>query len=124
MTATAWSERCKTLAHSVIEACALAPVAAGPGALSKEVQKRLPEYSFRQVLCRGGWYRLGGVVDTNSQKIADNLEQWAEAALDECDGDIAAVLENHAGSGLKATRLHGRTHYLVAPAGSGAADFL
>lgn len=124
MTTTAWSERCKTLAHSVVEACALAPVAAGPGALSKEVQKHLPEFAFRQVLCRGGWYRLGGVVNASGQKVADNLEQWAEAALEGHDGDIGALLDDQAGSGLKATRLHGRTHYLVAPVGSGAADFL
>ena len=120
----AWSEYCKTLAAAVTEACLTAPVAAGPGALGKELAKALPDWHFRHAFCRGGWYRLGGVVDGQGERIADDLERWAEAALAERDGDFAQLADDFAGQDLYATRLVGRTHYLVAPAGAGTSDFL
>lgn len=119
-----WSEKCKALAAPIIEACTVAPVASGPAALTREIARRLPDLAFRQVLCRGGWYRLGGVVDAGGQGVADNLEAWAEAACAEFDDDICLVLDRHARSGYWATRLLGRTHYLVAPVGRGVADYL
>lgn len=122
--ATAWSEACKAMTGPVIEACTVASVPAGPGALARELGKRLPGQAFRQVLCRGGWYRLGGVVDAKGARVAPNLEAWAAAQLEARDGDIAALLEDYAGSGLRATHRSGRTHYLVAPAGTGPGDFL
>ena len=88
----AWSEYCKTLAPAISEACVKAPVAAGPGTLTKELGKALPDWHFRHAFCRGGWYRLGGVVDGQGQKVADDLESWAEAALADHDGDIQALV--------------------------------
>lgn len=120
----AWSEYCKSLASSVVGAAVRAPVSAGPGALLKELGKAVPDWSFRHVFCRGGWYRLGGVVATDGSRIAENLETWAEDALDERDGDFGALADDFADQTLYATRLEGRTHYLVAPEGEGAADFL
>lgn len=122
---TAWSERCRLLAEPVIEACTVTPVAAGSAALAREIAKHLPDCSFREILCRGGWYRLGGVVGESGARIADHLEQWASDALDERQGDLASLLEDYAGSALRATRLSGRTHYFVAPSQGGAStDFL
>ena len=120
----AWSEYCKTISPSIIEACTVAPVSGGPGALGKELARTIPDWNFRHVLCRGGWYRLGGVIAADGSQVADDLERWAEAALDERGGDFAALAEDFAGQGLHATRLVGRTHYLVAPAGDGHTDFL
>ena len=121
---TAWSEYCKSLSAPIIEACSLAPVGGGPAALSKELAKAAPEWPFRHVLCRGGWYRLGGVVDAQGKRIADNVESWAESLLDEHGGDFAAAAESLADQSLYVTRFLGRTHYLVAPAGDDTADFL
>lgn len=122
---TAWSERCRLLAEPVIEACTVSPVAAGPAALAREIAKHLPDWSFREILCRGGWYRLGGVVGESGSRIADNLEQWAADALDERNGDLAMLLEDYADSALRATHLSGRTHYFVAPSQhGGSTDFL
>jgi len=120
----AWSEYCKTLAPAIIEACTQAPVAAGPGALGKALTKAAPEWPFRHVFCRGGWYRLGGVVDGAGNRVSDNLERWAEATLDEHDGDFVALADAFADRELYATRLSGRTHYLVAAAGDDVDDFL
>ena len=122
---TAWSERCRLLAEPVIEACKVSPVAAGPAALAREIAKHLPDWSFREILCRGGWYRLGGVVGESGSRIADNLEQWAADALDERGGDLTVLLEDYAGSALRATHITGRTHYLVAASrNGGSTDYL
>lgn len=120
----AWSEYCKSLAPAIIETSAHTPVSAGPGALLKELSKAIPDWQFRHVFCRGGWYRLGGVLAADGNHIADDLESWAEEALAERDGDLARMAEDFGGRGLHATRLVGRTHYLVSSAGDGPADFL
>lgn len=120
----AWSEYCKTLSPIIIEASIRAPVSAGPAALTKELAKLAPDWHFRHAFCRGGWYRLGGVVDEAGDRVSSNLETWAEGALAERNGDLALLADDFVGKRLSATRIVGRTHYLVAPAGDGAADFL
>lgn len=123
-TTQGWSEYCKSLAPAIVETCARTPVSAGPAALVKALGSTLPEWKFRHAFARGGWYRLGGIVDGAGQRISDNLEQWIEDALDERDGDIGALIDDYAGQTLFATRLVGQTHYLVAAAGDQSADFL
>lgn len=123
-TAQAWTEYCKSLAPAIVETCSHTPVSAGPGALVKGLGSALPEWKFRHALARGGWYRLGGIVDGNGQRISDSVEQWIEQELDARDGDIAQLIDDHADRALYATRLVGQTHYLVAAVGDGADDFL
>jgi hypothetical protein len=86
--------------------------------------RALPGQPFRFVLSRGGWYRPGGVVRASGERVADNLETWAETELADCDGDMDAFIERHGDAGLLATRHSGRTHYFVAPYGPAPADFL
>lgn len=80
--------------------------------------------SFRFALTRGGWYRPGGVIRPDGTRMADDLEAWAEAELEACDGDMDEFLERHGSDGLYTTRHSGRTHYFVAPYGRGPSDFL
>lgn len=120
----AWSEYCKSLAPAIVETCAQVPVSSGPGALVKALGQALPDWKFRHALGRGGWYRLGGIVDAAGGRISDSLESWVEQALDERDGDLTHLAEDYAGQTLYATRLVGQTHYLVAAAGDGSDDFL
>lgn len=119
-----WTERAKALEASVVEVSTLVPVSAGPGILAKELARHLPELHFRRTLCRGGWYRLGGVLAADGSRISDDLESWAEMTLAACDGDFDALRDEYAGTGLIATRRVGRTHYFVAPTGEKSADFL
>lgn len=121
---TAWAEQCRILSETIVEACAMTPVSGGPGALTRELGRRLPDWRFREVLVRGGWYRLGAVLDDSGQVIDASLEDWANAELDAHGGDLAAWVEDMAGRTLHATRLAGRTHYLVASTGPGADEFL
>jgi hypothetical protein len=112
------------LARQVAELCIRVPATSGPGALARELAKTAPQLAFRQVLTRGGWYRLGGVVDASGQHVADDLEKWVENELATRDDDLGALCDDYADSGLKATRLNGRTHYLVASTGPAASDFV
>jgi hypothetical protein len=120
----AWTEYCKSLSPAIVETCAKTPVSAGPAGLIKALGNALPDWKFRHALGRGGWYRLGGIVDAAGQRVSDSLESWVEAALDERDGDLHRLIDDYADQQLFATRLVGQTHYLVASAGDGSDDFL
>lgn len=120
----AWPEYCKSLSPAIVESCSKAAVAGGPAALLKELAKAIPDWHFRHALCRGGWYRLGGVITEHGSRVAGGLAAWAEAGLDRHGGDFAALADEYANQALYATRFVGQTHYLVAPAGDGSEDFL
>ena len=109
---------------AVAERCVRLPVSIGSSGLARELSGISADLDFRDVLTRGGWYRLGGVVDRAGQRIADDLARWGEAELMAVGDDLHTLCEKHAGSGLRATRLVGRTHYLVAASGPQATDFL
>ena len=110
--------------HALSEMCVRVPVAAGAGALAKELARLAPQLCFRQVLTRGGWYRLGGVVGRDGERVADDLAGWVEAQLALRDDDFHALFDDYSGSGLRATRLSGQTHYLVAATGDTADGFV
>lgn len=120
----AWTEYCKTLAPAIVETCAKVAVSSGPGALVKALSVALPEWKFRHAMSRGGWYRLGGILDGNGQRVSDSLESWVENALDERDGDFHQLIDDFADQTLYATRLVGQTHYLVASVGEESDGFL
>jgi hypothetical protein len=124
MNAVAPVARWNELAQAIAELCVRVPVAAGPAALARELAGVAPAHGFREILSRGGWYRLGGVVDAANNPVAGDLERWAETELASHGDDFQALAEAHADSGLKATRLNGKTHYWVAATGPGAADFV
>lgn len=120
----AWIEYCKSLAPAIVETCVRTPVNTGTTSLAKALNNELPDWKFRHALSRGGWYRLGGIVDGTGQRITDNLEQWVEEALDACDGDMQQLIDEYAGQQHYATRLVGQTHYLTASVGDATDDFL
>lgn len=114
----------KELGRAAAEMSVRMPVSAGAAGLARELARIAPQFGFRAVMARGGWYRLGGVVDGAGRRIADDLAQWAEGQLAARNDDLTALADDYAGSGLQATRLIGKTHYLVAATGPQAADFL
>ena len=120
----AWSEYCKSLSPAIVETCAKVAVSSGPGALVKALGAAQPDWKFRHALSRGGWYRLGGIVDGDGRRVAESLERWVESELDQRDGDLGLLADELAGQTLYATRLVGQTHYLVASAGDGNDDFV
>ena len=123
-TTLAWQEYCKNLTPALQSACKQTPVSSDIGELLRQLESAQPEWPFQHRLSRGGWYRPGGVVDASGNPLSDNLEAWAEAALDAHGGDLALLLEELEATPRYATRFIGSTHYLIAPTGEGAADFL
>jgi hypothetical protein len=117
---SSWSK----LAEPIAELCVRVPVSAGAGGLARELAAVAPQLVFREVLARGGWYRLGGVVDANGNHISGDLERWAETELHRHDDDFVLMADAYADSDLTATRLTGKTHYWIAPIGPAAADFV
>lgn len=109
---------------AVAALCAQLPVSVGSSGLARELSALAPELVFRDVLTRGGWYRLGGVVDAAGCRVADDLSRWAEAEMARCGDDLGALHDAYAASGFRATRRVGRTHYLVAVTGPQTADFV
>ena len=118
------NKKWKDLEHLVAEMCVRVPVTAGNAGLARELASLAPQLCFRDLLSRGGWYRLGGVVDAQGTRLADDVLKWAESELATRKDDIHALVDDYAGSGLRATRLVGMTHYLVAVTGPMAADFV
>lgn len=80
-----------------------------------------PDLSFEPVLHRGGWYRVGGLYDGENKCIANDLASWVEK---ESAGDIIALYNKYIDEPLYATRLNGKTHYLVAKTGERPQDFI
>ncbi len=114
----------KALEQAVAGMCVGVPATAGASGLAKELARLMPPLVFRDVLTRGGWYRLGGVLDDSGNPLADDLALWVEAELAAHGDALHALMEAYAGKKLTATRLLGKTHYLVAPNGPNASDFL
>jgi hypothetical protein len=116
--------RLAEIEHAVAEICVRVAVSAGPAELAQELARVMPQLFFRDVLTRGGWYRLGGVIDKKGNHLADDLGQWAESELTARGDDMQALFDDYAKSKLRATRLIGKTHYLVASTGAQAVDFM
>jgi hypothetical protein len=124
MTTAVVESRSRELADAISEACVRIHVAAGPAALAREIALIAPDFAFREVLVRGGWYRLGGVVDATGSHVAGDIEQWAATELASHGDDFTVLADAYADSHLRATRLTGKTHYWIAATGNGAADFV
>jgi hypothetical protein len=110
--------------RAVAELCVKLPVSVGSSGLACELSALAQDLSFRDVLTRGGWYRLGGVIDAFGNHLTDDLSRWGETELSRAGDDFQALCDRYADSGLVATRLIGRTHYLVAQSGTLAPDFV
>jgi hypothetical protein len=93
----------------------------GHGMLVKALENVFPDLEWRLVLSRKGWHRVGGVVDSNGNRIAEHLQKWIE---DESNGDLLDLFVRYESAGLLATRMCGTTHYLTAKSGPHPWDFV
>jgi hypothetical protein len=107
-----------------IEEIARLPPRPHHSSLLDRAAELMPGCDFRFALSRGGWYRAGGLLDATGERVTDDLDTWIANALEECDGDIDAFLDQYGAAGLQVTRRDGRTHYFVAAYGPEPADFL
>lgn len=114
-------DQSQTLAIRVAQACAALPEGADLDALLAAIQGLLPDQEIRRAMSRGGWYRLGGVVDQDGARVAHHLAEWAQSTS---GGDIDELMSQIGDLRYFATRLKGQTHYLVVPTGASAKDFI
>ena len=111
----------QTLVLRIAEACDALPPGASLRALMATIGGHLSGLGVRHALSRGGWYRLGGVLDQDRGRIADHVLAWAETLS---GGDIDVLMSQVQDLQGFVTRLNGRTHYLVVPTGPRAQDFI
>ncbi len=102
-------------------ACESASPNTGESGLIAALQPLFPGLRIRHALTRGGWHRLGGVVDGEHRPVASNIRQWAEQ---ESAGDIDQLVAKYLDAGYFATHIEGKTHFLVASAGEAPEAFM
>lgn len=107
--------------QQLVELCQNTDTASGLPGIVYGLDSIFPDLSFEHVLSRGGWHRLGGVVDSNYQRISDNIVQWAEQ---ESDGDPEQLVLRYMHSVYFATKLSGTTHYLTVSTGDKPEQFI
>jgi len=93
----------------------------GHGALREVLNTTCPDLEWHLVHSRKGWHRIGGVIDKNGDRIADNLQIWIE---EESKGDLLDLFLRFEDKDLLATKICGTTHYLTASTGPKPWDFV
>lgn len=101
--------------------CAQVSPEAGIAELEKAINGLKSKLDFKWVMTRGGWHRLGGVIDADYNPISKNIAQWAES---ESGGDIDELVANYVDKGYFATRLAGKSHYFTLISGDKPEDFV
>ena len=108
------------LSHLFSEICSVAVPMDDHSVLLENIQQQLPDKSFQLSLSRGGWYRVGAVVNAAGESVADKLEDW----IDDEALELSELVEKYADSAYKVTRLNGTTHYFTATTGTDPDQFI
>lgn len=103
------------------EACGKLPAGSDTSPLLDCINAHAGALGFRLALTERDWYRLGGVVTADGERIADDLESWVE---EEAAGDVIDFVARYGDAGYLATAFLGKTHYFIAPTGDGHMDFV
>jgi len=101
--------------------CEQALLESGMPGLEAALEQLFQDTRIKWVLTRDGWHRLGGVVDSDLNRISGNISEWAEK---QCDGDSEALLANYMDSAYLVTHIAGKTHYFTLPVGEKPEDFI
>lgn len=99
-------------------------VAGNDNYLLGKLQALLPDNPVSLARVGDEWYRLGGIIDRNGHRVADNLIEWAERTFIECGKDLSALLDHALSQQLIATRQIGRSLHFVVQIGGKAEDFI
>ena len=107
--------------EQLTELCKQIPANDGYAKLEAALQQALGNSDMEWVMTRGGWYRLGGVVDGEYKPIAANLRKWTE---DVAGGDLDSIFYEYRDSGYFVTHLAGKSHYFTLPTGDRPDQFI
>ena len=91
--------------------------------LLNKLQALIPDYPVRLAFVGDEWYRLGGVVDMDGKRIANDLVEWAERSYLECGQNLQTLIDYTVEQKLLATKQTGKTLYFVVQTGDFAEDF-
>jgi len=91
--------------------------------LLNKLQSLVPDYPIHLALTGDEWYRLGGVVDMDGKRIANDLIEWVERTYLECGQNLQTLIDYTLEQKLIATKQTGKTLYFVVQTGNSAEDF-
>lgn len=92
--------------------------------LLANLQALNPDYPVRLAKTDEEWYRLGGIVDTQGRRIANDLIEWTERTYIECGKNIQTLIEHASEQKLIATRQTGNTLHFIVQVGNQAEQFV
>lgn len=96
----------------------------GDELLLAKLQALVPDYRVRLARTGSEWYRIGGIVDMQGKRIANDLIEWTERTFIECGKNLQTLIKHTCEQNLIATRQTGNTLYFVIQTGSKAEDFI
>jgi hypothetical protein len=91
--------------------------------LLEKLQTLIPNHIISLALEGDEWYKLGGVVDMDGNRVANDLIEWVERTYIECGQNLQTLIEHTLEQKLIATKQTGKTLYFVIQTGSSAEDF-
>jgi len=89
-----------------------------------KLQSLNPDYPIRLARTGAEWYRLGGIVDMDGNRIANDLIEWTERTYIECGKNLQTLIDHAQEQKLIATRQTGNTLYFVIQTGGKAEQFI
>jgi hypothetical protein len=92
--------------------------------LLAKLQSLNPSYPMRLAKVGEEWYRLGGVVDMDGNRIANDLVEWTERTYIECGKNLQTLIDHARQQKLIATRQTGNTLHFVVQTGPKAEQFV
>ncbi|MFZ2403991.1 MAG: hypothetical protein WAW41_02565 [Methylobacter sp.] len=92
--------------------------------LLSKLQALNPGYPIRLAITGDEWYRLGGIVDRDGNRIANNLIEWTERTYIECGKNLQTLIDHAREQKFIATRQTGNTLHFVIQTGSKAEQFI
>lgn len=92
--------------------------------LLAKLQELIPSHKVRLARVGDEWYRLGGIVDMQGNRIAQDLVEWTERTFINCGKNLQTLIEHAQEEKLIATRQTGNTLHFVVQTGTKAEDFI
>lgn len=96
----------------------------GEELLLAKLQALTPDFKVHLARTGHEWYRIGGIVDAQGKRIANNLIEWTERTFIECGKNLQTLIAHTLEQNLIATRQIGNTLYFVIQTGKKAEDFI
>lgn len=91
--------------------------------LRSRLQSLIPDYPIQLAFTGEEWYRLGGVVDMEGERVATDLIEWVERSYLECGQNLQILIDYAVERKLIATKQTGKTLYFIVQTGDKAEDF-